>query len=232
MPLDWEIFHSLIATKLRSGISVLDVGCGKASVSPFPWNEYPTKLLVGLDPDPSARENPFVDRIVLLRNESDQRDWPLDGETFDLVLARYVLEHVKSPAEFLRNVRKALKPGGEFLFLTPNLLHPAIVMSRGMPHRLKERILRTTNRCLDMSDVFPTYYRMNTTNTIRRQAVQAGLTVKKLMVKQPQAIGYLDFSVPTFLLSCAYYYGVEGLGLASVFGSCIIGVLQTSNDYL
>jgi SAM-dependent methyltransferase len=47
-------------------------------------------------------------------------------QTFDLVIAEHVLEHVLRPARAVRNVHAMLRPGGHFLVVTPFLYryHP------------------------------------------------------------------------------------------------------------
>src|SRR5664279_6563556 len=138
---DWQMFHRMIADRIVPGMRILEVGCGKGSICPFPWEKYTDRYLVGIDPDPTAAANPYLDRFVLLRDSTDLRRWPLDGQTFDLIIARYVLEHVETSVEFLANIKRALEPGGEFLFLTPNLLHPAVAVSHILPASLKHLIL-------------------------------------------------------------------------------------------
>lgn len=225
-PSDWQAYHKLIAERLLPGMAVLEVGCGKGSISPFPWQEYPDKYLVGIDPDPAASQNSNLDHLVVLRNRRDHQEWPLDGQSFDLVIGRYVVEHIDSPSEFLGNVRRALKPGGQFLFLTPNLLHPAMIVSRVLPHPIKERILGATRKGLDTGDIFPTRYRMNTSRTLRLQAHKNGLRVTQLEVREHQPVGYLDFSVPTFWLAYTYYRMVKWSFLDRWFGSSIIGIME------
>jgi SAM-dependent methyltransferase len=43
------------------------------------------------------------------------------GETFDVVTASHVVEHVPDPIEFLTQCRRLLKPGGCFVLRTPNV---------------------------------------------------------------------------------------------------------------
>lgn len=58
--------------------------------------------------------------------------WNLDGsaipegfrESFDVVCAIEVLEHVENPLQALRNVREVLRPGGLLIASTPHIGHP------------------------------------------------------------------------------------------------------------
>ena len=45
---------------------------------------------------------------------------PFDSESFDIVLAGEIIEHLISPGLFLSEVRRVLKPGGLFTGSTPN----------------------------------------------------------------------------------------------------------------
>ena len=221
-----EGFFGLISERLRPGIRILDIGCGRGTIYPFPWNKYPDKYLVGIDPDPSAVQNPYVDEFVVLSSEADQRQWPLADGMFDLVIARFVLEHVTTPLEFLENVRRVLKPGGEFLFSTPNRLHPALIASRLLPHAAKQRILGAT-LSTDAADIFPAFYRMNTANDIRRTVANCGgFEITGMKVGDSGPIGYLDFSLPTFLVAAVYYELTKRLQLERHLGSSITGILK------
>ena len=46
---------------------------------------------------------------------------PIDDESLDAVVSFHVLEHVDSPAEFLRHVNRILRPGGLVHLEVPNL---------------------------------------------------------------------------------------------------------------
>ena len=50
----------------------------------------------------------------------DMTDSKLETASFDCVVAVEVLEHVERDREFIRHVRRVLRPGGVFLMTTPN----------------------------------------------------------------------------------------------------------------
>jgi SAM-dependent methyltransferase len=221
-PCDWQVYHHVVASHLQPGMTVLDVGCGKGNISPFPWENHPKVTLIGLDPDPAAERNASLHRFVLLKNEAH---WPVADGSVDVVIARYVLEHVASPTALFDNVRRVLKPGGRFIFLTPNKYHPAMIASRHLPHALKTRILARTAG-IDDDDVFVAHYRLNTSRKLREEAGQHGFFIEHLATKEFHPVGYIDFSVIGFLIACGYYLALKGTGLEPFLGQSIIGVFR------
>lgn len=221
---DWQVYHNLVIDHLEPGMTVLDVGCGRGDIAPFPWEDIHGVTVIGLDPDPSAARNPNLDQFVLLDNEGR---WPVEDNSLDLVIARYVLEHVASPADFFANVRRTLKPGGHFIFLTPNKRHPAMIVSRHLPHALKTRVLAHATG-IDDADVFVTHYRLNTSNNLRRQAKRHGFFVEHLETKEFEPVRYLDFNIVGFLVAYGYYLAIKRTGLESSLGDSITGVFGLS----
>ena len=223
-PTDWQSYHAIVARYLRPGITVVEVGPGKGMVSPFRWDEWKRRMdirLVGLDPDPSAAHNPFLDRFELL---TDGRLWPIPDGCADLVVARYVLEHVADPDAFMANVVRVLRPGREFVFLTPNRASPVMWASRLLPHPVHVAILKAT-RGSEPSDVFSTYYRANSLRVLQRLARRHGLRVDHLAASEFVPFGYLDFFLPGFLAAVAYYHVVSRTRLHTYIGTSLTGVL-------
>jgi SAM-dependent methyltransferase len=219
---DYETYHALLPPLLRGRPTVLDVGCGDGRIAPFPWHEFPDVTRIGLDPDPAAAENETLQRFVRLE---DERIWEVKDNSIDLAVSRYVLEHVQDPHLFLGNLRRVLKPGGRFVFLTPNSRHPVSLISSVLPHRLKERILERLHGAAS-DDIFPTHYRMNTPAQIRALAAASGLEIERLRGFDAVPVPSFDFFFPAFLCCVAYHEVVHRTGLEKVAGISLLGVLR------
>jgi 2-polyprenyl-3-methyl-5-hydroxy-6-metoxy-1,4-benzoquinol methylase len=95
------------AKGLVTGMSLLDLGCADGSF-------VDCCLEKGL----KALGTDINDGINL---ETD--DLPFADDTFDVMTANSVLEHLQSPAKMLAEVHRTLKPGGALLLVTPNWKH-------------------------------------------------------------------------------------------------------------
>jgi SAM-dependent methyltransferase len=216
---DWELYHGLVEIQLRPGLRVLEIGCGRGDIAPFPWERYGSVRLTGVDLDPGARENRQIQEFMLLRAG---RPWPLPDSFFDLALARYVLEHVCDAQHFLDNVWRVLRPGGSFLFLTPNSRHPAALTSRLLPVRWKRTLLERT-RSVPGHQVYPTHYGMNTAGQLKALAEQSFFAVETLLTRELVPCAYLDFCRPTRLVARAFLEFITRTGLEHRCGAHIIG---------
>jgi SAM-dependent methyltransferase len=104
------------------------------------------------------------------------------GGAFDLVVARWVLEHVRTPVGFLREVYRLLRPGGRFVALTVNAGHYVSWLSRLtelLPYDARRRLARRLYG-RPLHDTFPVCYRLNTPAQLRRRASQVGLRLERV----------------------------------------------------
>ena len=221
-PNDWQTYHQLILQTVKEGMVVCDVGCGKGLITPLPVRQFPKVNLLGIDPDPSSASNPLLSEFRLLDNFDR---WPLETASCDLVVARYVLEHVENPESFFANLRRVLRPNGRFIFLTPNYRHLAVVVSGLLPLGVKRAILGATQR-LPEDDVFGTHYRLNTPEDVRSFSDRYDFAVETLEVREYVPSGYGDFFLPMFLAFAGYRLAVRASGLESRFGQSMVGVLR------
>jgi SAM-dependent methyltransferase len=89
---------------------VLDVGCGRKPYRAF----VPAARYVGLDIDsPVTRALGAADVFY------DGRQFPFGDASFDGVLCSQVFEHVFNPEEFLGEIHRVLRPGGQLVLAVP-----------------------------------------------------------------------------------------------------------------
>jgi len=168
-----EEFEGLTRKHIGPGARVLDLGCGRGGVMELFWRE--AQLVVGLDPDhaslvehrtrtpdPSGFQNPKgLASYPLVCGLGEAL--PFSAGAFDLVIAMWVLEHLPRPEAVLAEVRRVLRPGGRFIFLTPNALHPLVRANRlgaALPALQRRLVPRLYARA--EADTFRVRYRANT----------------------------------------------------------------------
>jgi 2-polyprenyl-3-methyl-5-hydroxy-6-metoxy-1,4-benzoquinol methylase len=150
----------------------LDVGCGRDI---FPSNfalakvlSKRCKLLVGLDPSENIDENPLLHE----RFRGFLEDYQT-GRRFDLITLRMVAEHIANPDSAAAALSRLCKPGGKVVIYTVYKWSPVTIISAAAPfqlhHKVKKVIWQTEEK-----DTFPTEYRMNTRQALRKLFARAG----------------------------------------------------------
>lgn len=62
---------------------------------------------------------PSVDLV----HDLDRFPWPLESESYDLVFAQSVFEHLRDQVAAVKEIHRVLKPGGRFLVMVPYFRH-------------------------------------------------------------------------------------------------------------
>lgn len=142
---------------------LLDVGCGKGIF--LHHLKDSNFILEGLEPGKMgarfARE-----RFGFKINECMLSDHNLPEESFDVVTALAMIEHVNDPLKTLKTLWKLLKPGGYVLLTTPNFKQMAL--TRGVENYFKF--------------VHTFYYTDVTLSSLMKQA---GFKIVKIWYKDP-----------------------------------------------
>lgn len=112
--------HEVVSEKYRHPAKILDVGCGGGYLT----NYLATKghLVSGIDLSNQSLE------IAKKGDESQSVEYirasanalPFSSQTFDVVCAMDLLEHVEKPGEVIAEAARVLKKGGLFFFHTFN----------------------------------------------------------------------------------------------------------------
>ena len=217
-------FAQSLRRYVRPGCRWLDVGCGHTLLPDWamPMDEQQrlvgsAALMVGVDMDEGIVNHPLLPyRIMAVGGML-----PFKNGTFDLVTANMVVEHVGDPSSFLSDISRVLRPGGRFLFITPNRLNPYILVARMVPDRIKRKIVWYLEGRQE-EDIFPTHYRLNDVGAIRRLASQTEFETEDLtFIGMP---GLLERLGPLAWIEC---FLLKGLDLFSRnLQMDIVGVLR------
>lgn len=180
------IFRAHLTGAAEGAQRVYDAGCGSGELCSHDLRAA-GRIVIGVDVDPGLADNRWVTAAV--RGRLDALPFPADSA--DLVVARYVLEHLEDPAVVFREVARVLRPGGRFVMLTPNAYHYVALISRWTPTWVHRRV--KAGHGVAAEDVFPTYYRANTRRALGALARGAGFTVSRLDTHETSP-NYLEFS--------------------------------------
>jgi len=119
---------------LQGGERILDVGCGLAQLTrAMAKRAGPAARVIGVERDPRqlaearrlAGEAGDVTPVEL--REGDALDLPLEDEewaSFDLVMARFLVEHLADPLRAVRGMVRAARPGGRIVLADDD--HPLL----------------------------------------------------------------------------------------------------------
>lgn len=135
------------------------------------------ELLVGCDVVESHLvENRLLDTAAV----ADAMHLPFCDDSFDLVTANMVLEHLEEPEGVFTEVARVLAPGGHFVFVTPNLHNPVVwaaslVLSKSVRKRLAHLV-----EGRDDEHIFHTFYRANSLPAIQKLSERVALRVKEI----------------------------------------------------
>ena len=169
----------MVLGKIKVDSAVLDLGCGRGGLVELLWRNV--RLATGVDPDPPSLAQHRAAGMPVIRAVGEKL--PFAGESFDIVVCVWVLEHLEDPRAVLNEVARVLRPGGHFFFLTPNLRNPLLMLNRlGKAAPLIQTRLVSRFYGRRETDTFPIQYRANTVPALRALAGRAGLEVADLRV--------------------------------------------------
>jgi len=206
---DDRLFRERLLTVMGPTVRVLDVGAGAGIVQTMNFRGLAERVC-GVDLDPRVTANPFLDEGLL----ADADRIPYPDDSFDIVFADNVMEHLDQPEKVFAEIARVLRPGGKLLFKTPNRNHYMPVIARMTPHRFHEWVNRLRGR--DETDTFPTHYLCNSPTQVKRIAASAGLKVEtvELIEGRPE---YLRLFALTYFVGLAYERIVNALPFLARF---------------
>ena len=178
-------FHDLCARTVPAGSRILEIGAGPSNNT----SRFLASLgeVHGLDPGLPVLANEALVSATIL--EGDR--FPFADESFDVCASNYLLEHIAAPDRHLREVKRVLRPGGAYVFRTPNRFHYVAIVATLTPHWFHVLVANRLRRLpADAYDPFPTFYAMNSRRTLRAAAADVGLRLDYVdMVEKEPSYG-------------------------------------------
>lgn len=148
---------------------VLDAGCGHGN---YIIDEFRRKInwAVGVDLAPEfTAKNICLDEILYF----DLAALPFANNSFDICFSLWALEHLPDPQAVLREIYRVIKPGGYFLFVTPNRRSLLIWLRASLNYGLTRKWVSLVYGRKE-GDVFPVYYRANEEKFLKRLLKEIG----------------------------------------------------------
>ena len=175
------LYEEVLKSYINPNITWLDLGCGHQILPSWRLNAEKylvrnCKTIVGVDYDFHSLKK---HKSISLKVRGDISKLPFKNNAFDLITANMVVEHLDNPENQFQEVNRVLKPGGIFLFHTPNILVYTTIMAKLIPKILKPKLIWLLQGRKE-EDIFNTYYRANSKNKIIKLAQMAGFEVTKI----------------------------------------------------
>lgn len=102
-----------IVSEVTLGTRVLDLCCGQANVSEALLHAGSSVVGVDFSQEMLAHARERLPDGEFF--EADAQDLPFDGGDFDTVVCNFGMMHIPDQPQALREVRRVLKPGGQFI---------------------------------------------------------------------------------------------------------------------
>lgn len=192
-----EYYAAVVRSYLEPAARILDLGCGRGGL--VEQLDHPPSLITGIDPDWRSLTEHRLAGINRVTASSERL--PLCPQSFDLALASWLFEHLAQPEQALRQVFRALKPGGVLIFITPNGRHPIALLNHllGRTGEVQAALVKGLYG-RDAADTFSTHYQANTPRQLGQLARRSGFELAALTtVADPT---YLAFTPALFAPAC------------------------------
>ena len=173
--IDQEVaFFTQVAALIQPDHRLLDFGAGRGEFyhdDPAPYRRSLQSFrgrvahVDGCDVDEAVKTNPTLDEAKTFK---PGEPLPYADNCFDIVVSRYVFEHVSDPDWAARELLRVTKPGGWICALTPNKWGYVALAATVVPNRMHHRLLHKVQPHRRDEDVFPTVYRLNRPSAVRR----------------------------------------------------------------
>lgn len=217
------IYEDMLKKYVNDKTKWLDLGCGHQVLPPWRLEEEKgliaiCKQAVGIDYDmKSLRQHATLKN----RLRGDINNLPFKNDCFTMVSANVVMEHIENPERQFEEILRILSPGGIFIFHTPRYSW-FIALVRMVPDCMKIKLIKLLQG-REEADIFPTHYRINTLEKIKKVANRTGFKIVKLRMIETESTFAL---IPPLAIIQLLLIRIKMLSPFEPFRSNIIAILQ------
>jgi SAM-dependent methyltransferase len=149
----WEVFDAVVRSVQDKNKICLEIGSGTSGVLES-THDFKIKIHsdMRLPPAPPADDIPFL--------QLNLYTLPFKNSSIDLILLRFIVEHLYDPGSAFREIKRVLNPAGLVVILTTNLDSPLIRLPKVLPYSLRKKLMMWIFKVQE-DRVFPTYHRFN-----------------------------------------------------------------------
>jgi ubiquinone/menaquinone biosynthesis C-methylase UbiE len=177
-----EFYEESLRELITPSTVWLDIGCGHQVLPEWRFNAENelvnlASFVAGIDVDSNSTAKHRTIKSIWM---GDVQNLPFPDDSFTLITANMVVEHLANPQRMFTEIHRVLVPGGTFLFHTPNVNGYITAVNKYLPDRIKKLAAKVLNG-RDPDDVYPTFYRCNTEESIIHAASVSGLEVERVL---------------------------------------------------
>lgn len=182
------VYEDILNERISGG-DWLDLGCGHHMLPEWRLAEEKTLIakaahVIGLDYDfPSLVKH----RTIGTKVQGSATELPFADSLFDLVTANMVVEHLDNPQVQFREVNRVLKPGGFFIFHTPNEYGHFSMMRKLVPGFAVKKLSKLLDG-REAGDVFEVHYKANNQKAIGNLATETGFDTEEIRMVSSDAV--------------------------------------------
>ena len=219
----FELYKRLVGEAAQRSSVIVHLGAGNVWLGDLCPVSLQGKTIYAVEPDAETlARNPAQHRI-----EAGGEAIPLPAESVDAIVCEYVVEHLTEPERVLRESHRLLRPGGRFVFVTPNWLSYSGIITALTPQWLHQLFLKWLFDLGGSANEkpYPTAFRMNTVWDVRRLAHETGFDVRELQT----GVDYPTYTYPFPLvhqLAVLWHVLLDRVEWLAPFRITLIGVLE------
>ena len=183
------VYEDILNEEISGGENWLDLGCGHHLLPEWRLAEEKKLIakanqVIGLDYDlPSLVKH----RTIKTKVQGSATELPFAEGLFEIVTANMVVEHLDDPQVQFREVNRVLKPGGLFIFHTPNEYGHFSMMRKMVPGFAVKKLSKLLDG-RDAEDVFEVHYKANNEKAIEKLAKETGFETKEIKLVSSDAV--------------------------------------------